>query len=520
MPEGALKVVERSSDGLNNQDKIDRRELKEKISSTHTEELIIGLCGPIGTDIHFVADSLKHILESEYNYDCRIIKLSSIIRKKAKVLEEAKFASKYLYLEALIDAGNEFRRENGANILAQLAISEIAAHREDLMKKDKDFTFTTKRVCYIVDSIKNHEELELFRLIYSGLFYFFGVFSNVQIREKVLEKKGLKKEEIYHLIDRDSGEEVRFGQRVSDTFTKADFFLRLDQSNGKVTKAKISRFLSLIFNSEIITPTNHETAMYQAFAAAGNSACLSRQVGASITDEKGEIVSVGWNDVPKYGGGVYKSIGTDLLGADDHRCMNFETGKCFNDEEKSIIRDVLVKDLVKNKVIKESDISIVTDIIKKSRLKELIEFSRAVHAEMHAIIEGSQNSAQGIKGGKLYCTTYPCHNCARHIVAAGISEVYYIEPYRKSLALKLHYDSITENETEDNKLKVLLFDGVSPLRFLELFKMSENARKVNGKKIDVEKKSALPKKTISLQAIPILEKKVIEDLKEKHLINS
>lgn len=39
-------------------------------------------------------------------------------------------------------------------------------------------------------------------------------------------------------------------------------------------------------------------------------------------------------------------------------------------------------------------------------------------------------------------TTFPCHYCARHIVAAGIYEVQYIEPYPKSKALQLHADAI------------------------------------------------------------------------------
>lgn len=35
-------------------------------------------------------------------------------------------------------------------------------------------------------------------------------------------------------------------------------------------------------------------------------------------------------------------------------------------------------------------------------------------------------------GTTLYATMYPCHNCARHIVAAGIRKVIYIERYGES----------------------------------------------------------------------------------------
>ena len=38
-------------------------------------------------------------------------------------------------------------------------------------------------------------------------------------------------------------------------------------------------------------------------------------------------------------------------------------------------------------------------------------------------------------------TTCPCHNCTRHIIAAGLSSVTYIEPYPKSRAADPHEDA-------------------------------------------------------------------------------
>lgn len=258
--------------------------------------------------------------------------------------------------------------------------------------------------------------------------------------------------------------------------------------------------------------------MYLAAAAAGNSACLSRQVGASITDDKGEIISVGWNDVPKFGGSVYQYSEKDPTSIKDHRCMNMEGGICFNDREKQFITKLLVDDLIERGIVDESKTAELTKAVRSSKIGEIIEFSRAIHAEMLAIIHGSQKAGQKMKNGILYCTTYPCHNCARHIVAAGIREVYYIEPYRKSLALKLHYDSITEDEGRENMVKVLMYEGVAPTRYLELFKMSPNSRKSNGKKLPLITTLQKPRNTLSLQAIPILEKEITKDLKSRKLI--
>ena len=153
-----------------------------------------------------------------------------------------------------------------------------------------------------------------------------------------------------------------------------------------------------------------------------------------------------------------------------------------------------------------------------SKVKDLIEFSRSIHAEMHAILTASQINGNKIKGGKLYITTYPCHSCARHIIAAGISEVYYIEPYRKSLATKLHSDAITENETDANKVRILPYDGVAPTRYLKLFKVPQDSRKSGGKMIRTDPKTAAPRFDKTLEALPVLEGVVVRGLKERHVI--
>ncbi|MGB2759043.1 MAG: hypothetical protein WBC58_03720, partial [Maribacter stanieri] len=121
-----------------------------------------------------------------------------------------------------------------------------------------------------------------------------------------------------------------------------------------------------------------------------------------------------------------------------------------------------------------------------------------------------------IKGGILFCTTYPCHNCARHIIASGIEKVYYIEPYIKSKAPELHIDSITELESESGKVQILLFDGVSPRRYLSFFKMTQE-RKEKGKIIDKSKikDSVYPTNSIPLKSLFVLESKSAERVKDK-----
>ncbi len=494
------------------------KKIKEIIHDTHSEELVISLCGFIGTDIHKVAKRLKYILENKFEYNADILEPSNYIKEKSKEgsgLNKNTMPS-FEYIKALIDGGNSLREQYGHSILAELAIQKIAFDR---LKHKEPEKYTSRRHCYIVDSLKNKEELELLRLVYRDVHYAIGVFSSIDIRKKNLGERNMSEVEIDKLIDRDSGEEVPHGQKVRDTFTQSDFFLRLDSYSGEELDNRLERFLNLIFCTKVITPTVEETAMYQAFSAAGNSACLSRQVGAALTDYKGEILSIGWNDVPKTGGGLYQTNYEDPLGKNDNRCYSIGKG-CWNDKEKNIISTELVNILIQEDIVNEDKREIALDRIRNSKIKQLVEFSRAIHAEMHAIITGCQTAGERVKEGMLFITTYPCHNCARHIIVAGVKKVYYIEPYRKSLTIKLHSDAITEDEKDDGKVKILMYDGVAPEKYLQLFKMYHHKRKEengSGDAVEPNLKSARPKVTLSLEAIPVLELKVSEQLEKKGL---
>ncbi len=494
-----------------------------KVEDTLTEELVVALCGPIGSPLHKVSDELKNILEDKYGYECKIIKLSKIIEDNLdKVDQSPKSYSGYDRIAFLIDMGNKLREKYGESILTDLAITQIAREREEAKDKNPSKRFVSRRVCHVIDSLKNQQELEALKSVYREMLYVLGVFSTLDVREKKLTDQGMTLAQVYTLIDRDSGEEIKHGQTVRETFPNSDFFLRLDSGSDKQLTLKLDRLLGMIFGVEIATPSPHETAMYLASSAAGNSACLSRQVGAAIIDVNEELISVGWNDVPKAGGNLYQYLPIkDSTGEHDKRCMNIDGGKCHNDSEKKIIAEALAKDLLQAKVIDDKDFDKTVEIILKSKIKNLIEFSRSIHAEMHAIIMGSQTAGHRIRGGKLFCTVYPCHSCARHIVAAGIKEVYYIEPYRKSLAIHLHQDAVTEQETDKTKVRILAYEGVAPARYLKIFKAMPDSRKDrNGMRKRINFKTANPLYEVTLESLPVLEALVVHKLSEKNLINT
>lgn len=496
-----------------------------KVQSTHTEELVIALCGPIGSPLHKVGNELKHVLETRFGYKCNIIKLSDIIEKNAeKAGKSVRKEPRFVRVQDLINAGNELRSIYGNSVLADLAIGQISTVREKHKETSPsgEQRYKSSRVCHIIDSIKNQEELEALKSVYRDMLYFIGVFSPLLVRQQNLENQGMTLPQVYELIDRDSGEEINYGQTVKETFPLADFFLRVDSDSDRQITGKLDRFLNIIFGVEISTPSSGETAMYLASSAAGNSACLSRQVGASLTDERGEIISVGWNDVPKVDGNLYQyTPEKDPMSRDDKRCMHLDGGKCFNDIEKRQIAKDIAQELIRGNIIgEENELKTISTIL-SSKIKNLIEFSRSIHAEMHAIIMGSQIAGNRVRGGKLYCTTYPCHSCARHIIASGIKEVYYIEPYRKSLAIRLHSDAITENESDKEKVRILPFDGVAPSKYLKIFRMKPDTRKNSeGERVRIDHKEAVPVYEVTLESLPVLEGIVVKNLVDKKLMDA
>jgi deoxycytidylate deaminase len=487
---------------------------KEVLFKTHTNELVIALCGSIGSPLHQVSEKLRDMLVDKFGYEeCKIIRLSTFIKEQAMkagqiIPDKPGFAK----INALIDFGGLLRSTHGSGVLAELAIHEIRLERENFKEANNGQRHEPRKICHIIDSIKNQEELDLLRTVYREMLYVVGVFAPMTIREQNLKNMQMDAAEIYKLIDRDSGEEAKTGQTVRDTFPQSDFFLRMDSATDTQLEMRVERFLHLILGTKIITPTLNETAMYAATSAAGHSACLSRQVGAAVTDETGEVISTGWNDVPKFGGGLYMTQSSRDPGAEqDKRCWNIDNGKCANDEEKSLLAENLIAVLQDVIVPGKTELALKL-LMGNSKLRGLIEFSRSIHAEMHALLNAGKIAGSKIKNGKLFVTTYPCHSCARHIIAAGISEVYYIEPYRKSLAIKLHGDAISENETEINKVRVLPYDGVAPTKYLSLFRMTPDSRKRDGKMIKINPRDATLRLEKSLEALPALEALVVQSL--------
>ena len=225
-------------------------------------------------------------------------------------------------------------------------------------------------------------------------------------------------------------------------------------------------------------------------------------------DTEGNIIATGRNDVPAFGGGLYTAESNK-----DKRCFN--KNGCHNDKHKALLKNE-IKTILSKYSLNEADV-LADEIMNETKAKYLIEYSRAVHAEMDAIVSLARNTNIGTIGNTLYCTTYPCHVCARHIVAAGIKRVVYIEPYEKSLALQLHDDTICQPDHSPSPEKVLFenFEGVAPKRYAKFFAYNRKRKDEQGKPINYSIEESYHVDTQYLDSYGDYESKVISNLRTK-----
>lgn len=424
--------------------------------------LIFGIVAATGTHLDPFVDVFSALLR-KYGYEPVSIRLTDLLIEHAFEPGSIVWNDEGERIQKLMDAGDLLREKlDRGDAMALLGALGIAAKRRDLGQ--------AKPRAYIIRQLKHPEEVSTLRRVYGDRLFVLALYSTYGERLRHLTGlRNIKPDVARDLMRRDE-EDVRkpMGQRTRDTFELGDVFLRLDESAAAQTQEEGERFLDLIFGRPDLSPRLHEHAMYLAYAASFRSADLSRQVGAALTNQHGDILGVGANDVPSPQGGQY------WPGKDDQR--DHVRGLDSNNEHKlKIARDVFER----TQPQKISDAAAYDAFLRSladSLLFDITEYGRAVHAEMDAVLACARTGA-ATRGARLFGTTFPCHNCAKHLVDAGIVEVQYVEAYPKSMASRLHADAIYWEEeaspgsTPGNKVVSKHYVGIGPRRYVDLFSL-------------------------------------------------
>jgi cytidine deaminase len=355
----------------------------------------------------------------------------------------------------------------------------------------------------------------------------------------------------------------QFRNNIPSTWRHADLFL--DASETDRLGEQIERLIQLIFGHPFRTPRAEEIGMGEAFAAALESGNLARPVGASIISANEEVVSIGTNEVPQPGGGVYRAGATP-----DHRDHTEEWLRDSSDEHRrGILLDFfehlladpawlrkldrigdgsdhaekLVSEIqgcrhrdIRSAVTEITKTVIDSDVVWDSELFDVIEYSRTLHAEMDAITSAARKSVS-TRGATLYCTTMPCHECARLIIGAGIKRIVFVEPYDKSRAMLLYKTELklstmvkSVGSDDDNMVHVIPYIGLSPRRFGELFswvprkqddtRADDDLRELQGRLADWDPRTApIRESIVSASAFGSLSRSIDLLLHERHALD-
>src|SRR5260221_2808587 len=177
------------------------------------------------------------------------------------------------------------------------------------------------RTQVVINSLKNPFEIMFFKQRFSA-FYTYAINPDPKkqegkCRDKFRTPDKWEDEERVLKEEYKGGDDSEFyKQNVSECFQQADVHIGFmsaedaDKQNkdtpvGDNTSPNFSwnnqvlKYISLVSHPGLVTPTPEERCMQLAYTAKHNSGCISRHVGAAITDEFYSIKAIGWNNTPE-----------------------------------------------------------------------------------------------------------------------------------------------------------------------------------------------------------------------------
>lgn len=288
----------------------------------------------------------------------------------------------------------------------------------------------------VVDAIRNPLEALFFQDRYAS-FYLLAVSAPEDHRQSRLRALRYSEADIasidkveYTAHDLDDTEFYSV-QDIQACLQRADLYVSNPNVSSKVSEFQelanqLIKFISLIRRPGIVTPSAVERCMQIAYTAKLNSGCISRQVGAAVTDASYSVRSIGWNDAPH--GHVPCNLRNreDLLkGADSAAYSVFErTNEKYlgHFSLRSKRFEVVSASGRNNAFCFKSEYNALTD--ERNQVH-----TRSLHAEENAFLQIAKYGLASIEGGLLFTTASPCELCAKKAYQLGIKRIYYIDPY-------------------------------------------------------------------------------------------
>ncbi|MDN7847551.1 hypothetical protein [Burkholderia seminalis] len=318
-----------------------------------------------------------------------------------------------------------------------------------LLRKSFEIRGITQK--YIaIDALRHPYEIRYLRERISS-FYTLAVNTTDQERQRRLQGLHLTDIEIKNLDEIEYPNKIAKAkdyshlvkQNIQACLELADIYISNighdGESRHELTR-QLVRYITLMQHPGLVTPTAIERCMQSALTAKANSGCISRQVGAVVTDPNYSVKAIGWNDVPQ---GQVPCIlrnvahlaqgDYDLAAYSDYE-RNDEGFQNVVIESYGISREVdsfegrnlsyCFKSAYNKKKNNDKQIH-----IRPLPAEENQVHTRSLHAEENAFLQIAKYGGQSISGGYLFTTASPCELCAKKAYQLGIKKIYYIDPY-------------------------------------------------------------------------------------------
>jgi deoxycytidylate deaminase len=348
--------------------------------------------------------------------------MSDDIRDEVAQTDEAISRGKKGWRKVLQEHGDTRRREAGMGYWVDKVIKRI----------DKEHVGDQP---IVIDGFRNPSEVQEIRRIYPNFFLVAVCADKAERWTRVRRDYGGNQNEFEDDDRRDQYEEFKWGQGVQKCVDDADYVwynndhlvVNLDGSEDpdttgieRVFTKACNDFVPLMRGSkEHRDPTADEIHIAAAYAQSHASTCEKRHVGAVITVRKDgqELpVSMGFNENPpsvrtcRSEGACYKD--NDMSSKLKARSRRIYCPKCGK--------------VHRNLIDPWNCSKCGTNLKAWLHPSRNMELCTAIHAEERAVLSLGGRSAEG---GTLYVTTFPCFQCARLILDAGIKNIVYVEAY-------------------------------------------------------------------------------------------
>ncbi|MBT9520910.1 MAG: hypothetical protein IV101_08430 [Dechloromonas sp.] len=384
-----------------------------------SEEAVCAAYGFIFEKLPELAIGIKTLLnEGDKKHFTHIFQaLGDNVRKSGMPLSDAIDSSKLLALPETISR-----------------IIKLARYRNKIIGENNNY--------FVIDALRHPFEIRYLRERISP-FYAVAVTTDDFDRKIRLLQNNYNQSEVTRLDEKEYPSEIKdpkkrpsgysafVSQNIQECIAIADIYIsnlgKPESKDTRVTSNQICRYVALMQHPGIVTPTSIERCMHVAFSSRVNSGCISRQVGAVVTDSNFSIKSVGWNDVPK--GQVPCLLRNTYFAitksTDGDAYSKYEKGEEFLKELKKSKLGKLRKSYIDGRNVTYCFKGIYNSI--KGDRNQV--HTRALHAEENAFLQLVKYGGQGIEGGCLFTTASPCELCAKKAYQLGIKSIFYIDPY-------------------------------------------------------------------------------------------